>query len=107
MTSYYDEATKGPHSVLELGDVLLESGETLRDARLLYKTHGEPNAARDNAILYPHMYSGTPSSLESTIAPGRALDPERYFVICPGQLGGGVLVLAEQYGGQVPGGHGR
>ena len=77
MTSHYDEATKGPHSVLELGDVPLESGETLREARLLYKTHGEPNAARDNAILYPHMYSGTPSSLESTIAPGRALDPER------------------------------
>ena len=107
MTSHYDEATKGPHSVLELGDVLLESGETLRDARLLYKTHGEPNAARDNAILYPHMYSGTPSSLESTIAPGRALDPERYFVICPGQLGGGFSSSPSNTAGSVPGGHGR
>ncbi len=102
MTSHYDEATKGPHSVLELGDVLLESGETLRDARLLYKTHGEPNAARDNAILYPHMYSGTPSSLESTIAPGRALDPERYFVICPGQLGGGFSSSPSNTGGRFP-----
>ncbi len=85
----YSEAEKGPHQVFELGDLQLERGGVLPAARLLYKTHGELNAGRDNAILYPHMYSGTPSSLESTIAPGRALDPERYFVICPGQLGNG------------------
>ena len=85
----YSEAEKGPHQVFELGDLKLERGGVLPAARLLYKTHGELNAGRDNAILYPHMYSGTPSSLESTIAPGRALDPERYFVICPGQLGNG------------------
>jgi homoserine O-acetyltransferase len=89
MSDFYDEATKGPHEVFELGDFELESGAVLPSGRLLYKTHGELNAARDNAILYPHMYSGTPSSVESTIAPGRALDPERFFVICPGQLGNG------------------
>jgi homoserine O-acetyltransferase len=89
VTGFYDEAEKGPHQVFELGDFELESRAVLHEARLLYKTHGTLNEARDNAILYPHMYSGTPSSLESTIAPGRALDPERYFVICPGQLGNG------------------
>ena len=86
---YYSEAEKGPHRVFELGDVLLEEGGTLPSARLLYKTHGTLNAARDNAVLLPHMYSGTPSSVESVLAPGRALDPERWFVICPGQLGNG------------------
>jgi len=85
----YSEAEKGPHQVFELGDLELELGGVLPSARLLYKTHGELNATRDNAVLYPHMYSGSPSSLESTIAPGRTLDPERYFVICPGQLGNG------------------
>jgi homoserine O-acetyltransferase len=89
LIGFYDEEAKGPHHVFELGDLELESGAVLEDARLLYKTHGQLNEARDNAILYPHMYSGTPSSLESTIAPGRALDPERWFVICPGQLGNG------------------
>ena len=44
-------------------DLELERGGVLPAARLLYKTHGELNAARDNAILYPHMYSGTPISL--------------------------------------------
>jgi homoserine O-acetyltransferase len=86
---YYSEDEKGPHDVLELGDFELECGVTLPSARLLYKTHGRLNEAADNAILFPHMYSGTPSSLESVIAPGRALDPERWFVICPGQFGTG------------------
>lgn len=86
---YYDEGEKGPHAVFELGDFKLECGVTLPSARLLYKTHGTLNEARDNAILFPHMYSGTSSSLESAIAPGRALDPERWFVICPGQFGNG------------------
>lgn len=89
MTGFYSEAAKGPHEVFELGGYLLESGAVLPSARLLYKTHGRLSEARDNAVLFPHMYSGTPSSLESAIAPGRALDPERYFVICPGQLGNG------------------
>ena len=89
MDDFYDEETKGPHDVFELGHFELESGTALPRARLLYKTHGTLNDARDNAILYPHMYSGTPSSLESSIGPGRALDPELWFIICPGQLGNG------------------
>ena len=36
----YSEAEKGPHAVFELGDFELEGGAVLRDARLLYKTHG-------------------------------------------------------------------
>lgn len=86
---FYSEAEKGPHRVFELGDLRLECGVTLPGARLLYKTHGTLNAARDNAVLFPHMYAGTPSSVESVLAPGRVLDPERWFVLCPGQLGNG------------------
>jgi homoserine O-acetyltransferase len=89
VSDFYSEALKGPHQVLELGELQLELGGVIPAARLLYKTHGTLNATRDNAILYPHMYASTPSSLESTIVPGRALDPERWFVICPGMLGGG------------------
>ena len=66
----------GPEDqVLALGDLRLELGGTLTGARLAYKTHGELTPARDNAILYPHMYSGTQTSLESTIAPGRRSTP--------------------------------
>jgi homoserine O-acetyltransferase len=102
MTGYYDEATKGPHRIFELGDFELEGGETLPGARLLYKTHGQLNAARDNAVLFPHMYSGTPSSQESAIAPGRALDPADWFVICPGQLGNGFSTSPSNAGAPFP-----
>jgi len=74
---------------LELGDLGLELGGTLPAARLGYRTHGTLSADGDNAVLFPHMYSGTPSSLDAWIGPGRALDPERWFVICPAQFGAG------------------
>jgi homoserine O-acetyltransferase/O-succinyltransferase len=102
VTEYYSEAEKGPHAVFGLGDFELEGGAFLQDARLLYKTHGTLSPARDNAVLYPHMYSGTPSSLESTIAPGRALDPDRWFVICPGQLGNGFSSSPSNTAGRFP-----
>ena len=61
---YYSEELHGPHEVYELGNFLLEGGETLPNARLLYKTHGKLNASKDNAILFPHMWSGTPKAME-------------------------------------------
>ena len=76
--------------VFELGDLEFELGGTLQAVRVAYRTHGSLSPARDNAILFPHMYSGTPASLDGWIGPGRPLDPARWFVICPGQLGNGV-----------------
>jgi len=60
-----------------------------------YRTHGALDSARDNAILFPHMYSGSPASLDPWIGPGRPLDPGRWFVICPAQLAGGELTIAD------------
>jgi homoserine O-acetyltransferase len=77
-------------AVFELGDLGLELGGTLPDARVAYRTHGELAPGRGNAILFPHMYSATPASLDPWIGVGRALDPCRWFVICPGQLANGV-----------------
>ena len=74
---------------LDLGDFMLELGGVLPRGRLVYRTHGELSHTRDNAILFLHMYAGTPASLDRWIEPGRPLDPRRWFVICPGQLGNG------------------
>jgi homoserine O-acetyltransferase/O-succinyltransferase len=73
----------------DLHEFELELGGTLPAARLGYRAHGMLSEARDNAVLFPHQYSGTPASLDRWIGPGRPLDPERWFVICPGQLGNG------------------
>jgi homoserine O-acetyltransferase/O-succinyltransferase len=40
------------YEVFDLGDVTLQHGATLRDAKLAYKTYGELNADKSNAIVY-------------------------------------------------------
>jgi len=89
-------------ATLELGELELELGGTLPAAALAYRTHGELNRDRTNAILFPHMYSGTPSSLDAWIGTGRALDPERWFIICPGQLGNGISSSPSTTAGAFP-----
>jgi homoserine O-acetyltransferase len=78
------------YEVLELGDLALQSGVTLSGARLAYKTYGELNAARDNAVLMPTLFGGHHTDAEPMLAPGRALDPKRCFVIVPNMLGNGL-----------------
>jgi homoserine acetyltransferase len=89
MSTYYSEENHGPHEIFELGDFELESGTTLPNARIAYKTHGTLNSAKDNAILFPHMWSGTPKAMEIFIGEDRPLDPSRYFIILPGQFANG------------------
>lgn len=74
----------------ELGDLALQSGRTLERARLGYATMGQLNARRDNAILFPSYYTGTHRENARMVAPGRALDPERWFVVMPNLFGNGV-----------------
>ena len=44
--------------VFELGDMALHKGGVLPDAKLVWKTHGTLNAARDNVVLYPDQLRG-------------------------------------------------
>lgn len=46
------------YETFELGDVVLREGATLREAQLAYKTFGELNDDKSNAIVYPTWYSG-------------------------------------------------
>src|ERR1700674_1523049 len=89
VNEYYSEKTHGPHQTFELGNFKLEMGETLRNGKLLYKTHGKLSPKKDNAILFPHMWSGTPKAMETFIGKDRPLNPEEYFIILPGQFGNG------------------
>jgi homoserine O-acetyltransferase len=73
-----------------LGDLALESGEVLYDARLAYATFGTLNAAGDNVVLFPTYYTGTHRENARLVAPGRALDPARLLVVIPNLFGNGV-----------------
>ncbi|MBZ5559777.1 MAG: alpha/beta fold hydrolase [Acidobacteriia bacterium] len=76
--------------VFGLGDVVLHCGVTLRQATLAYKTYGTLNAARDNVVVIPTFYAGHHTDVEVMLAPGRALDPAKYFIVVPNMFGNGL-----------------
>jgi homoserine O-acetyltransferase len=80
----------GETQYFELGDFELQSGQVLRAARLGFATRGQLNAARDNAVLFPTYFTGRHADNLRLVAPGRALDPERHFVVVPNLFGNGV-----------------
>lgn len=79
----------------------LDCGRTLPSFDLVYETYGELNADRSNAVLICHALSGDhhaagyhskddrkPGWWDTAIGPGKAIDTNRFFVVCPNNLGG-------------------
>ncbi len=79
----------------------LVCGQTLPCFDLVYETYGKLNAKRDNALLFCHALSGDhhaagyhnmedrkPGWWDNYIGPGKVFDTNRYFVVCPNNLGG-------------------
>jgi len=77
---------------LELGGPFaLESGPRLPSVTVAYRTWGRPNARGDNAVLVCHALTGSADVDRwwgALLGPGRALDPDRDFVVCSNVLGG-------------------
>ena len=78
------------YEVFELGEVTLQSGVTLPDARLAYKTHGSLDAGGDNAIVMPTFYTGTHARNEGYLRAVPALDPSRWFIVSVNMFGNGL-----------------
>ncbi len=78
------------YQIFDAGDVVLQSGRTLRGMKLAYKTFGTLNPARTNAILYPTSFGAQHYDTQFMIAPGAALDPEKYFIVIPNAFGNGL-----------------
>jgi len=76
--------------VFELGHFALQKGVVLPDAKVVYAAVGGLNDAKDNVVLFPTWGSGTPEDVVGLMTgPGRALDPEKYFIVIPNHFGGG------------------
>ncbi|MGD0900643.1 MAG: homoserine O-acetyltransferase [Thermoguttaceae bacterium] len=79
--------------------VTVEEGGTLPGVTVAYETYGRLNARADNAVLVCHALSGDshvarhdpvddPGWWDIAIGPGKPIDTDRYFVLCPNILGG-------------------
>jgi homoserine O-acetyltransferase/O-succinyltransferase len=78
----------------------LDAGVDLSPFQIAYKTYGKLNAERSNAILVCHALTGDqyligehpatgkPGWWETMVGPGKPIDTERFFIICPNVLGG-------------------
>jgi homoserine O-acetyltransferase len=80
----------------ELGDVEVQYGGVIRDARLVWQAHGQLNDARDNVVLYPCSYTATHEDLAWLIGPDGVLDPTRWFVVVPDMFSNGLSSGAAQ-----------
>ena len=77
----------------------LELGGELSSVTVAYETYGRLNDNRGNAILICHALSGdshvarhdagdTPGWWDIAVGPGKPIDTDKYYVICPNILGG-------------------
>jgi homoserine O-acetyltransferase/O-succinyltransferase len=83
------------------GDPLvLSGGGRLERVDVAYETYGTLSAARDNAVFVCHALTGDAHAAghhgdpdrrgwwDNLVGPGKPLDTDRFFVICPNLLGG-------------------
>ncbi len=78
----------------------LDCGKTISNFPLAYETYGKLNEKKDNAILVFHALTGdqfaagiNPITKKEgwwnyALGPGKAIDTEKYFVICANVIGG-------------------
>ena len=78
----------------------LDCGQTIKDFPIAYETYGKLNKEKNNAILIFHALTGdqfvtgtNPVTSKigwwsTAVGPGKAVDTEKYFIICANVLGG-------------------
>ena len=78
----------------------LDCGKTIKDFPIAYETYGSLNSKKDNAILVFHALTGdqfvtgiNPLTKKEgwwsfAVGPGKAIDTDKYFVICSNVIGG-------------------
>lgn len=76
--------------VCRLGDWPVQSGATIADARIVWKSHGTLTTAKDNVVVYPTSYSAQHPDLEWLIGPQGVLDPTSWFIVIPNMFGNGL-----------------
>jgi len=99
--AWRDGDPAGDRSFANLGNLILESGKELHQAKLAFETWGTLNKDSSNAVLVLHALTGDSHAVGKSskehptagwwselIGPGLAIDTNKYFVVAPNILGG-------------------
>ena len=78
---------QSPHQFASLGELKLEHGGVIPNLKMSYVTHGKLNAKKDNAILFLHGFGMNHHQADHLLGPGKPLDTNKFFIICPDELG--------------------
>lgn len=90
-TSLFAHKDNDPtHQMYSEGNFPLENGSTIEDFKISYTTQGTLNADKSNAILMVTAIGGNHHRIDYLIGPGKALDTDKYFVICTDAIGNGL-----------------
>ena len=81
---------EAPERFADLGDLKLQSGAVIRDFRLGYRTIGELNAEKSNAVLWPTYLGGHSGQLLQYVGPANVVDTTKYFAILVDSIADGV-----------------
>src|SRR3984885_8474724 len=84
------QTLQAPTQLYNEGDLKLESGDAIKDFSISYVTFGALNAKKSNAILMVTALGGNHHRLDFMIGPGKALDPQKYFIICTDAISNGL-----------------
>jgi homoserine O-acetyltransferase len=80
--------------------LVLESGETVAPVQVAFETYGRLDPGSGNTVLICHALTGDahaaghhgdperPGWWDTLIGPGKPVDTDRFFVVCPNLLGG-------------------
>ncbi|KAK1144623.1 hypothetical protein N8T08_004926 [Aspergillus melleus] len=87
------------YETFKLGDWELQSGETITDAHIAFKTFGDPKSP---AIVYPTWFSGLISDNYWLVGEDKTLNPQKYFVVIPALFGNGQSTSPSNHPGPHP-----
>ncbi len=73
-----------------LGDLKLESGQSIHNCKLAYRTFGSLGPDKSNAILFPMWFTGRSGDVSAYIGHAQLIDDAKYFVIVVDPIGNGV-----------------
>jgi len=99
--AWRDGDPQGDRLFAPIGNLSLESGKELHNAKIAYETWGTLNKEASNAVLILHALTGDSHAVgkaskehptegwwSDLIGPGLSIDTNKYFVVVPNILGG-------------------